>query len=395
MLSMSSVSVGSVVAACVTSVAVAQTASFSGLGHLPGYERGSIAVDVSADGTVVAGTAMGVDPLLINQTVREACWWDGNGVHGVGRVPGTAGSSASALSCDGHVLVGSRGPVFFPCKWDLPAATVMDLGVFEARLSPAASCDGSRILIGPQIWTATEVIQLRLQESLDMSSDGRTVFGLWRPDNSNSLTVLAIQQPDRSLVIPPLSNVVSSGVTDAAMSGDGLAVAANSSWWRMGESGARVLAMYPRDLSDDGGVVVGTDGSDDIWNYGTLATGRAVVWKPSLGPRPLSLECVLDGFGVPATGWRLISVRGCSDDGLTLVGVGVNPDGRLEAWRATIPRVPNSADINGSGDFTVQDIFDFLSAYFAGDLIGDFNGSGSATVQDIFDFLAAYFAGCP
>jgi len=52
------------------------------------------------------------------------------------------------------------------------------------------------------------------------------------------------------------------------------------------------------------------------------------------------------------------------------------------------------ADYNESGGVSVQDIFDFLAAYFAGDLRTDFNGSGALSVQDIFDFLAAYFAGC-
>lgn len=53
------------------------------------------------------------------------------------------------------------------------------------------------------------------------------------------------------------------------------------------------------------------------------------------------------------------------------------------------------ADLNCSNSLTVQDIFDFLTAYFSNDPRGDFNGSGlPATVQDIFDFLAAYFAGC-
>jgi hypothetical protein len=52
------------------------------------------------------------------------------------------------------------------------------------------------------------------------------------------------------------------------------------------------------------------------------------------------------------------------------------------------------ANINGYGGVTVQDIFDFLAAYFAGAPQGDFNNSGAVTVQDIFDFLAAYFAGC-
>jgi hypothetical protein len=51
-------------------------------------------------------------------------------------------------------------------------------------------------------------------------------------------------------------------------------------------------------------------------------------------------------------------------------------------------------DFNGSGALSVQDIFDFLTAYFAGSMSADFNFSGSVTVQDIFDFLGAYFAGC-
>jgi hypothetical protein len=53
------------------------------------------------------------------------------------------------------------------------------------------------------------------------------------------------------------------------------------------------------------------------------------------------------------------------------------------------------ADYNQSGAVSVQDIFDFLAAYFSNDACGDFNGNGlPLSVQDIFDFLAAYFAGC-
>jgi hypothetical protein len=51
------------------------------------------------------------------------------------------------------------------------------------------------------------------------------------------------------------------------------------------------------------------------------------------------------------------------------------------------------ANFNGVNGITVQDIFDFLAAYFAGDHDADLNGNGLG-VQDIFDFLAAYFAGC-
>jgi probable HAF family extracellular repeat protein len=62
------------------------------------------------------------------------------------------------------------------------------------------------------------------------------------------------------------------------------------------------------------------------------------------------------------------------------------------------------ADFNCSGALSVQDIFDFLGAWFAGCTTtgpapcqfgsSDFNVSDSLSVQDIFDFLAAWFAGC-
>jgi hypothetical protein len=52
------------------------------------------------------------------------------------------------------------------------------------------------------------------------------------------------------------------------------------------------------------------------------------------------------------------------------------------------------ANFNHVGGVTVQDIFDFLAAYFNNDNVADFNGVGGVTVQDIFDYLAAYFAGC-
>ncbi len=51
-------------------------------------------------------------------------------------------------------------------------------------------------------------------------------------------------------------------------------------------------------------------------------------------------------------------------------------------------------DFNNSGSVTVQDIFDFLAAYFGNEPAADVNGSGGVTVQDIFDYLTFYFAAC-
>ncbi len=52
------------------------------------------------------------------------------------------------------------------------------------------------------------------------------------------------------------------------------------------------------------------------------------------------------------------------------------------------------ADFNGVNGVTVQDIFDFLTAWLAGNPSADFNNVNGVTVQDIFDFLTAWLAGC-
>jgi hypothetical protein len=51
------------------------------------------------------------------------------------------------------------------------------------------------------------------------------------------------------------------------------------------------------------------------------------------------------------------------------------------------------ADYNNDGMLAVQDIFDFLNGWFAGNPAADFNGGG-LSVQDIFDFLNEWFSGC-
>ncbi|MBY0262455.1 MAG: hypothetical protein K2Q20_08935, partial [Phycisphaerales bacterium] len=51
------------------------------------------------------------------------------------------------------------------------------------------------------------------------------------------------------------------------------------------------------------------------------------------------------------------------------------------------------ADWNADGVRNVQDIFAFLSSWFANDN-ADFNDSGVRDVSDIFSFLSAWFAGC-
>ena len=60
------------------------------------------------------------------------------------------------------------------------------------------------------------------------------------------------------------------------------------------------------------------------------------------------LKQVLIDQGIDLTGWDLVSARGVSDDGLTIVGFGTNPLGNTEAWIATIPE-PTTGQLLGMG----------------------------------------------
>lgn len=52
------------------------------------------------------------------------------------------------------------------------------------------------------------------------------------------------------------------------------------------------------------------------------------------------------------------------------------------------------ANFNRVGGVGVQDVFDFLAAYFQGLPAADINRDGVVGVQDIFDFVSAYFTPC-
>ena len=91
-------------------------------------------------------------------------------------------------------------------------------------------------------------------------------------------------------------------------------------------------------VSADGSIIVGEERTDD---------GQAAfIWDEIGGMR--SLEAVLVDLGLDLTGWELTAATGISFDGFTIVGRGRNPEGRKEAWIATIPE-PSTGALVGIG----------------------------------------------
>jgi hypothetical protein len=99
---------------------------------------------------------------------------------------------------------------------------------------------------------------------------------------------------------------------------------------------------------------------------------------------------VADTITATANGQRLDGELASNTAGALPSGDGAAQGATLFTFTVTSPCV---ADFNQSGGLEVQDIFDYLNAWFAGDSLADFNGGGLA-VQDIFDYLNAWFAGC-
>lgn len=130
------------------------------------------------------------------------------------------------------------------------------------------------------------------------------------------------------------------------------------------------------------------DAPEGFW----LVTGADLGWS---GQGTFTADLTTSAFngtvGPGAWQWDLSGPYG--EEEIAPYSGSFSADSRVEFTYLPLPQ-PCLADVNQSGGLSVQDIFDFLGAYFAGQMAADFNQSGDVSVQDIFDFLTAYFEGC-
>ena len=113
-------------------------------------------------------------------------------------------------------------------------------------------------------------------------------------------------------------------------------------------------------------------------------------------PLPGLTTFAIPGGGAVTADSISVAIRpGTADPAMTLIGSRLSVQG-LPGLQINSARGEFAcpADINDSGELSVQDIFDFLAKFFAASPEADFSISGDLSVQDLFDFLAAYFRGC-
>lgn len=159
----------------------------------------------------------------------------------------------------------------------------------------------------------------------------------------------------------------------------------------------------PSGVSADGSIVVGTSAVRVAY-----PSAAAFIWRDDgRGMRKLQ-DVLIDDYGLAEqlAGWNLWGATDISPDGQYIVGAGIDPQGRSQAFRVRLP-LPCPSDFNADGFTNSQDFFNYLTAFFTtptcpqpcpnSDLHcpADFNRDCLINTADFFDFLAAFLAGCP
>ena len=352
--------------------------SFQGLGDLPGGHFSSNALAVSADGMTVVGEAVSaVDfgPISIEQ--REAFVWTQNtGMFGLGNLDNGIGTSlAYDVSADGSVVAGttSSSNGSEPFIWTVDGGMI-GLGYFPNNPSSSGAANGisagGSIVVGNGestngreafIWTQdsgfTGLGDLPGGEfdslAYDVSSDGSVVVGFSSNAAYSQLSVEAFRW-DADTGMTSLGNL--GGSSQAwGVSADGATVVGQSGIfggtvaykWTSG-GGMVALGDLPGGglrssalgASADGGVIVGVAST-------LFEAETAAIWTTDGGPTELKVLLETD-YDLDLDGWTLTRASGVSNDGQVIVGEGINPDGNREAWIATLPE-PTMLTIVGCG----------------------------------------------
>jgi len=359
------------------SASISMAASFQGLGDLPGGHFASMAYGISADGSTVVGRG---STSLYSEAFR---WTVETGMVGLGDLPGGTGtiwdssSYAYGVSANGSVVVGSghstEGEEAF--RWtlddemiglgtlyygqpDLHGGSSFAYGVSDDGLTVvghSSSIIGETHCQEAFRWTE-ESGMIGLGDlfgdsvasfAKGVSADGSKVIGRsW-----SALGQESFLWTEENGMIGLGNNLYGNRFTNQAkgISADGSTVTGygevhigdehiTKAFLWTEESGMIGLGdlsdenSYAYGISGDGSTVIGVLGLPG----GIDRDGDVFIWTAESGMR-LFQDLLVSDFGLDMTGWTLINVKGISDNGLSIVGTGINPNGYAEAWIARMP----------------------------------------------------------
>jgi VCBS repeat-containing protein/probable HAF family extracellular repeat protein len=377
------------------------SASFHGLGDLPGGIFSSSANDVSDDGMTVVGRSFssGGGPFSGLEAFR---WTPAGGMIGLGFLPSDDFSEATGVSEDGSVIAGYSHEVATSTfdrqmvRWESGTATGSGtLTGTDSSRATAISADGSTVVgdafingVGNAalVWNSAGVVRLSYlpgdirNQTRDVSADGSVVVGL---SESASARIEAVRWD--SGVISGLGDLPGGVVRSIAngVSADG-SVVVGLSTSSLGQeafrwdavSGMVALGDLPGLTVNSGAFDVSADGSIVVGQGSSAAGAEAFIWDSINGMR--SLMTVLSDAGLNLTGWTLSRATAISANGRYVAGTGINPNGDEEAWLATLPGSLTVVD-----DVVATDENTLLTVSAALGLLANDSGGGTLSVTEV------------
>nr|WP_244646063.1 autotransporter domain-containing protein [Bradyrhizobium campsiandrae] len=379
--------------------------NFQGLGFLPGFDY-SEAAGVSADGKTVAGN---LRPIGLESTGNSEAfgWTASTGMVALGIPTGRDTSRAMGVSGDGTTFVGygqllNSGTGARAFKWTSTTGFV-DLGDLPGghsnNFATATNADGS-VIVGAAAagcctqairWTAsTGMVNLGVLPGATggvangVSGDGSVVVGY---SSTNEAFRWTAATGATGLGFLPGSNnslatsVSANGSVVVGSSRNALGYDQAFRWTAatgMSAIGSLPGAVFSQAnaVNADGSVIVGTSGNVNF-NF------QAYRWTQATGIQ--SIPAILSAAGYGPANWSLQTAQGVSADGTVIVGNGIDPNGKNEAWIAHIP-------INAFALLDLNGVDHSLGSLVWGGVVTN-SGVGTATLTAGSDNTTSTFIG--
>jgi uncharacterized membrane protein len=366
----------------------AQTPSFQGLGGAgTGFQ--SFALGISGDGSTVVGLRTSTTTAGLSRGFR---WTSSTGFQVLDPLPGQFSSRAADTNFDGSLIAGTsiQPPnVSLAATWTTPgpASSFIPLPLqhYVSGMSDSGVVIGDAIT-GPTIQgfrsNGSDFGSLlgfgganASTNAVGISPEGSVVVGRAATD-SGFRAARWTAGNSSAVALPQLIGTADSYAIDTSANG-----AASVGATRLSPSGPTAATLFGTFKARDMGTLPPLDSSADWQASAIRSDGEVIVgsgYQPTsdtavvfIWTRPMGLRNLQDylandlGLAAQLAGWTLRSVSDMNALGTVIVGSGINPDGREEAWRAEIPWYC-PADFDGSGFSDPDDFLLFVRQFELG-----------------------------
>lgn len=398
---------------------IGRAAEFIPLGHLPGSDYSS-ARGVSDDGEVVAGAVNG----------GGFRWTKSGGIAELQGLPGFNRHTFGGVSGDGMSIVGTSF-IAGPGHTSRPGFINNEADGLRQLCDPClvedVSYDGAYVVgtlggtdgtLEAFRWSQAEgAVRLGLfgapySEGIRISANGAVIAGTtsrnfgtpdWRTDifvwdTSNGMSETGVRLGGGGVSLSSDgSTIVGGRWTRGYVSGDVGNVFETEAFYWTEAGGAVGLGWLPGSVpnpndseflfssatgaSADGSIIVGRSGHETI--------ADAFIWTAQFGMEPLDQALAArHGLGAQIAGWDLGNPWDISANGRYIVGTGLNPDGKTEAWLVRLDRpfdIATPGDTDADGIVDINDLNNVRNEFgLTGDnLAGDPNGDSIVDIDDL------------